>query len=76
MEIEIRVDGKLWLSINMKENFGRKVIKRLERLFDKVIAAKDAEKTLQDLSTVVMRGTFKPPTDKWTEPSRATKLRS
>jgi len=41
MEMEIRVNGKLWIEMNLKEKLGKNTLSLLEEVFSKVITDKN-----------------------------------
>jgi len=44
MEIEIRVNGKLWIEMNLLESLGKATIEELEKVFRKVASDKNKDK--------------------------------
>lgn len=42
MEIEIRVNGKLWIEMNLDESLGKSTIEELDKVFSRI--AKDKNK--------------------------------
>lgn len=46
MEIEIRVNGKLWIEMNLEETLGRSAIEELDKVFGKVTTDKNRDKII------------------------------
>jgi len=46
MEIEIRVNGKLWIEMNLDDTLGKTAIEKLDHVFSKIATDKNREKII------------------------------